>query len=567
MKKYVFAIHALTAVLLGAGFAQAQTSILPPGDGTETNPYRVSELGHLVWIGQNTEFLYGSDNFSLQNDIDASDTTNWNSGAGFAPIGTTYATRFLGTFNGNGKAIRNLVINRPGQAMTGFFGWVGEGAVIMNLGLEGGLVSGDDFTGALIGYLANGAVSNCHASALVSGDRVGGLVGGCNAGILAHCRATGAVTGGYEAGGLLGENGAGSVLACSATGPVSGWDYVGGLVGYNNGPVLHSFATGGAEGDAYVGGIVGLNGDNGVLDGCFSAGSVTGTIHVGGFLGHNDFTVSNSYWDTTASGLDTSAGGSGCVGLPTAQMMQQASYEGWDFTNVWTISEGAGYPELIMPTVTRIIGVSGLLAFGNVVTGQTATSALTITNSGSVLLTVTNITYPAGFSGAWSGTVEAGRAAHVTVTFRPTAVQSYGGTVTVNSDKTAGVNTIGVTGAGVPAPKPGQLCFSASTYVAQEGIKRKILVKRMNGSSGTVSVQCVTKAKSALAGKDYTSASYTLTWTDGQTASKAIKIPIKADGKVEGNEVFQVLLKNPVGATLKAPFKANITILGNSKGE
>jgi hypothetical protein len=34
---------------------------------------------------------------------------------------------------------------------------------------------------------------------------------------------------------------------------------------------------------------------------------------------------------------------------------------------------------------------------------------------------------------------------------------------------------------------------------------------------------------------------------------------------VEGNEVFQILLKNPVGATLSVPYIAVITIQGNSK--
>ena len=96
----------------------------------------------------------------------------------------------------------------------------------------------------------------------------------------------------------------------------------------------------------------------------------------------------------------------------------------------------------------KIIGLSGNLSFGSVVTGQTSAATLTITNSGNTALTVTSITYPTCFSGAWSGTVAAGKATNVTVTFAPAAVTNYSGTVTVNSDATSGTNTISASGAG-----------------------------------------------------------------------------------------------------------------------
>jgi len=100
---------------------------------------------------------------------------------------------------------------------------------------------------------------------------------------------------------------------------------------------------------------------------------------------------------------------------------------------------------------TLIIGVSGNLAFGNVTMGTTATATLTITNAGNSSLTVSSITYPPGFSGAFSGTIAAGGSQAVTVTFAPTALSSYGGTVTVNSDATSGTNTITASGTGTAA--------------------------------------------------------------------------------------------------------------------
>ena len=117
---------------------------------------------------------------------------------------------------------------------------------------------------------------------------------------------------------------------------------------------------------------------------------------------------------------------------------------------------------------TRIIGVSGSLAFGNVTTGATSTATLTIANSGNATLTVSGISYPTGFSGAFSGAIAAGVSTNVTVTFAPVALISYGGTVTVNSDATSGTSTIAASGTGITTATPiigvsGNLAFGNVT--------------------------------------------------------------------------------------------------------
>ena len=99
-------------------------------------------------------------------------------------------------------------------------------------------------------------------------------------------------------------------------------------------------------------------------------------------------------------------------------------------------------------SVTRVISLSGNLAFGSAPLGTTVTRPLTISNTGSAVLTVAGITYPAGFSGAWSGTIPAGGSQTVTVAFAPTSATTYSGTVTVNADQTAGTNTLAVSGQG-----------------------------------------------------------------------------------------------------------------------
>jgi hypothetical protein len=111
---------------------------------------------------------------------------------------------------------------------------------------------------------------------------------------------------------------------------------------------------------------------------------------------------------------------------------------------------GCGEDTPTAPTPTSVIALSGNLAFGNVNVGTTSTTVLTVTNTGSAPLNVTSVTYPAGFSGGFaSGTIPAGGSQTVTVTFAPTAAQSYSGNITVAGDQASGTNTIAVSGTGV----------------------------------------------------------------------------------------------------------------------
>jgi formylglycine-generating enzyme required for sulfatase activity len=94
----------------------------------------------------------------------------------------------------------------------------------------------------------------------------------------------------------------------------------------------------------------------------------------------------------------------------------------------------------------RVISLDGSLVFGNASTVR----PMTIANTGMDRLVVSGITYPAGFSGNWSGgTILPGQSRTVGVKFTPTNVQQYGGYITVNSDATAGTNLISCSGSGV----------------------------------------------------------------------------------------------------------------------
>ena len=101
----------------------------------------------------------------------------------------------------------------------------------------------------------------------------------------------------------------------------------------------------------------------------------------------------------------------------------------------------------------RSVGLAGNLSFGNNAVSVASQRTLTITNTGTMNLVVSGITYPSGFSGAWSGgTIAAGASQNVTVTFTPTAAQAYSGNITVNSNAAGGAVALAVSGVGVVPP-------------------------------------------------------------------------------------------------------------------
>ena len=109
---------------------------------------------------------------------------------------------------------------------------------------------------------------------------------------------------------------------------------------------------------------------------------------------------------------------------------------------------------LLSITVTNVDGVvislPASLAFADTKVGKTAVKDLTISNTGDAALTVTKVTYPAGFTGDWSnGTIVVGGKRVVKVSFKPTEAKDYTGAITVESDARSGRNTLTVSGKGI----------------------------------------------------------------------------------------------------------------------
>ncbi|MEM4719530.1 MAG: peptidase A26, partial [Candidatus Pacearchaeota archaeon] len=92
-----------------------------------------------------------SGSYVLMNDIDCSDTINWNSGQGFEPVGNP-SNNFVGSLDGQNYRIINLYIDRPSQDYVGLFGYVGVNGNIRNIGLINSRIRGNSLVGGIAGY-------------------------------------------------------------------------------------------------------------------------------------------------------------------------------------------------------------------------------------------------------------------------------------------------------------------------------------------------------------------------------------------------------------------------------
>ena len=109
---------------------------------------------------------------------------------------------------------------------------------------------------------------------------------------------------------------------------------------------------------------------------------------------------------------------------------------------------------------------------------------------------------------------------------------------------------------------PGSLQLSNISYsIDENAASLSVTITRSGGSAGEVSVDFSTADDTALAGQDYTAASGTLVFADGEM-SRNFNVTILDDSLYEGNEGFSVVLDNVLGgASLGTPDSAYVTIL------
>jgi hypothetical protein len=107
----------------------------------------------------------------------------------------------------------------------------------------------------------------------------------------------------------------------------------------------------------------------------------------------------------------------------------------WRYSKDASMSVGldAAWVDTVSVAAPDALSLSGSFNFGRVSIGSSGTSNLTISNNSSDSISVTGITYPPGFSGAWTGAISGGSSKVVSVSFTPTAETAYSGDLTVAS--------------------------------------------------------------------------------------------------------------------------------------
>ncbi|MGE0076333.1 MAG: MBG domain-containing protein [Bacteroidales bacterium] len=343
------------------------------GSGTVDDPYQISNLVQLKYVHDNSSLWSAS--FIQTADIDAAETSTWNSGAGWKPL-----TNFTGSYNGQNYSISNLYINRPSSSNIGFIASA-QNATIQNLNLVDVDITGSFYVGVLIANIYNGTTVsnvNCTGQVTASSTWAGGFYANAYGGTTTNSSTSVSVSGSEKCGGFIGENqysssisnckssgnvistansvggfvgyNFGDINACLSLGDVSGVQGVGGFVGYGGSkPIANCYSMGNASGTSYVGGFAGKN--DGKVYTCYSTGTVTASTYKGGFMGMN-FTgvVTNCFWDKTSSGLTTSPAG---TGKTTAEMNLYTTFTNatWDFKGlgtegIWNIgnTRNSGYP-------------------------------------------------------------------------------------------------------------------------------------------------------------------------------------------------------------------------------
>ncbi|MGB4761876.1 MAG: choice-of-anchor U domain-containing protein, partial [Candidatus Saccharimonas sp.] len=316
----------------------AQAVVYPGGTGSALSPYQITDCARLQGMDQNL-----SAHYVLTADVDCSETTGWNGGAGFKPIGNS--PPFTGTLNGAGHAIDALHIiradddpNTNGYSLdtdefyVGLFGRT-QGAEISNLNITDSKVKGYAYVGGIIGSMDGGSLTNSTFNIGVAqndcdpglcvwarfGFSGGGLVGRLESGTVSNSRTAGPVKGsGSVIGGLVGEMTGGTLEDSSSSSDTDGGSFIGGAIGQ---------MTGGTATRVHVSGSVDTNTLEGFKDGRYGGGFVgaleggvitesyaTGNVFVevesgGGFAGVLFSNSNNAIRDSYATGNVSSSSG------------------------------------------------------------------------------------------------------------------------------------------------------------------------------------------------------------------------------------------------------------------
>ncbi len=261
---------------------------------------------------------------------------------GWLPIGNS-STPFKGVFDGNGKKITHLTINRPSTDYVGFFAYT-EDATLKSLTIDDAEVKGGNNSAVLAGKLTGGNVSNIAITGNVKGKQYtailsgygnssttintinldGNVKGTDNCGMLlglgiatiSNIKAEGEIIGDNYVGGIVGKGYPVSMSLCSIKVLVKGGSNVGGCVGGDWGPGSISKISAVISINTYgnnTGGIIGSTSNPITISECNVSGDIyTEGSDAGGIIGsvqwHSNNSISNNYFAGKIFGKNNIAG-------------------------------------------------------------------------------------------------------------------------------------------------------------------------------------------------------------------------------------------------------------------
>lgn len=248
-------------------------------------------------------------------------------GTGFNPIGD-----FSGTFDGNGKEIKNIYINRPNEDHVGLFGKITSGQV-SNTGVEGTII-GEMKTGGICGYANNLSIEHCYMRGKINsnGSDIGGIAGDITDSSIKHCFNLSEVT--YQTsrgGGIVGDTSNSSIENCYNVGSIRGHGSNGGIIGNNSSSSVENCYNLGdvieiSDGSNNSGGICGtLRGkivniyNKGKIEGTYQVGAIVGQIYklTNGFQG----SIKNAFFENGTCNIGVGANPSHITGLECEEIV------------------------------------------------------------------------------------------------------------------------------------------------------------------------------------------------------------------------------------------------------
>lgn len=338
------------------------------GDGTKADPYTVGCIEQFEKIKNNLD-----SHFIQIKDLDAS---KYSSDSNFFPLSSD-GNEFTGSYNGNNREIKNIVINDSFSSEKSIFGSI-IGATLSNITLVNPYMYVDGFSSLLALRNTFSNISNVkikNATLISLSDKISTV---CleNQGSINNVSISAYIEGGADVAGITNFNW-GSINKTSFTGHInnlgiqsagfatflemggsitnsrvyntkitSNDDYVAGLVNYvNNGEIRNSYAKANITGVSYAGGIT-----NSIFG--FTGGSVHNTYFFGNISAESNVNYIASF--STDSLSDSYANLDAISNLnPTPysnvisrdEMKNISTYTNWDFENIWFMGENST-PEL-----------------------------------------------------------------------------------------------------------------------------------------------------------------------------------------------------------------------------